>query len=70
MSEVADKEQESRIEPEFLVTLNPRGNDGGGVVEIRGINQYKSHEDIQRWLRACLLDVAVEFRVLERTSGV
>lgn len=70
MAEVVDKEQVSEIEPEFIVTLNPRGNDGGGVVEIRGINQYKSHEDLQRWLRACLRDLAVEFRVLERTSGV
>ena len=70
MSEVADKEQESQIEPEFLVTLKPHDNGGGGIVEIRGVNQYESHEDIPRWLRACLLDVTVEIRLLERTSGV
>ena len=53
------------IEPKFIVRLAREKDDDLGVVEIRARRLYRTHDDINRWLRACLRDVAVQLEKIE-----
>ena len=70
MCAVKDTEEKPQVAPEFVVTLKQMGNDGGGIVEIRGRRSYESRDDIPRWLHACLRDLVSEFQQMKHTPRV
>lgn len=53
------------IEPKFIVRLVPEKDGGLGVVEIRARSSYRTHDDVNRWLRACVRDVAIKLEEIE-----
>ena len=52
-------------DPKFIVRLAREKDDDFGVVEIRARRSYRTHDDINRWLQACLRDVAIKLEEME-----